>query len=105
MAWATVVITLLACSPTSALRMPFTLSEGRLIASMSDLPGNSVRASPSSARSASSALGAAAIAAFSSSPSGTTSSYQPGMVTRPSSSFIDASSRASIIPGFGAQLP
>ena len=36
---------------------------------------------------------------------GTTSSYQPGTVTRPLESFIEASSWASSIAGFGTQLP
>jgi hypothetical protein len=49
--------------------------------------------------------GASSIARRSVSPRGAMSSYQPAMVTRPASSFIELSSFARIKPGFGDQFP
>jgi hypothetical protein len=59
-------------------------------------------ANPNAAGSSS---GSAAMAARSSADSGRTSSYQPRMVTRPDSFFMEARRRASSIAGLGAQLP
>ena len=72
---------------------------------ISDFPPPSTRFSPNCFFNSSSYCGASAMARFSASPNGSTSEYQPSIVTRPSSSFIDARRRASSIAGLGDQFP
>ena len=73
--------------------------------STSFLPPPSVRPSHSSRLSSPSTSGASAIGALLGLAQRLDAVVEMVDSTRPSSSFIDASSRASIIAGFGAQLP
>src|ERR1051326_3496600 len=92
-------------APTSPLAKPLMFSDGSLITSISVLPAFSVRLIPNCFFSSSSYCGASEIARRSASPRDSTSAYQPSIVTRPSSSFIEASRRASRLAGFGDQFP